>query len=304
MSSSIDARAKALQESTLPTTPTQWSDERWDVPPIQESERTYYQKWLESSGFLAASDPGKWNAICTNWISFLSATSTMPKLELSPRRKLVIWGPTDSESPQARAERFKQDRVTRRCIQEAVWLAFDQLEALAERWPTQARLIVNQSDSASGTGAFESWAAKVNLGKRRRGNSVWTGLICFLIHSYHEGTLEEMGLEISEEMGDSILDVSEAEAWYGAVGQSHSRQSGPVEEAVLQLVMEFVTDCQARCISNPLLWWVGILIQSSLQAGADDYISRGRFNINILPMDLDIRARLEGLLCKVELANS
>lgn len=183
MSSSLDARAKALQESTLPTTPTQWSDEKWDVPPIQESERAQYQRWIESSGFLAASDPAKWDAICRNWISFLSATGTMPKLALAPRRKLVIWGPTDSESP-------------------------------------QARLIVNQSDSASGTRMFESWAAKVNLGKRRRGNSVWTGLICFLIHSYHEGTLEEMGLEISEEMSESILDVSEAEAWDGAIGQS------------------------------------------------------------------------------------
>jgi hypothetical protein len=105
-----------------------------------------------------------------------------------------------------------------------------------------------------------------------------------------------MGLEISEEMSGSILDVSEAEAWYGAIGQSPSRQSGPVEEAVLQLVVEFVADRQATCTSNPLLWWVGILVQSSLQAGADDYISRGRFNLNILPMDLDIRARLEGLL--------
>src|SRR5277367_985617 len=228
MSSSLDARAKALQESTLPTTPTQWSDEKWDVPPIQESERAQYQRWIESSGFLAASDPAKWDAICRNWISFLSATSTMPKLALAPRRKLVIWGPTDSESPQAQKKRFRGDLRTRRCLQEAAWLAFDELEALAERWPAQARLIVNQSDSASGTRVFESWAAKVNLGKRRRGNSVWTGLICFLIHSYHEGTLEEMGLEISEEMSNSIFDVSEAEAWHGAIGQSPDRQSGPV----------------------------------------------------------------------------
>ncbi|KFY96170.1 hypothetical protein V500_02554 [Pseudogymnoascus sp. VKM F-4518 (FW-2643)] len=47
---------------------------------------------------------------------------------------------------------------------------------------------------------------------------------------------------------------------------------------------------------NPVLWWVGILVQSSLQAGADDYISRGRFNVNVLPMDQDIRARFEALL--------
>jgi len=105
-----------------------------------------------------------------------------------------------------------------------------------------------------------------------------------------------MGLEISEEISESILDVSEAETFYGAIGQSPDRMSGPVEQAVLRLALEFVTDCHATCTSNPLLWWVGILVKSSLQIGADDYISRGRFNINILPMDLDIRGRLEGLL--------
>ncbi|OBT60164.1 hypothetical protein VE03_10301 [Pseudogymnoascus sp. 23342-1-I1] len=53
------------------------------VPPIQEADRARYQKWLESSGFPAASDPKIWEAICTNWIGFLSATCSMPKRELA-----------------------------------------------------------------------------------------------------------------------------------------------------------------------------------------------------------------------------
>lgn len=69
-----------------------------------------------------------------------------------------------------------------------------------------------------------------------------TRLICFLIHSYDEGTLEDMGLEISEEMSRSILIVSKVEAWYRTIKQSPNRQNGPVEEAVLQLVIKFVTD--------------------------------------------------------------
>src|SRR5438045_8670182 len=101
---------------------------------------------------------------------------------------------------------------------------------------------------------------------------------------------------MSREMSERMRGVSEAEAWYGERGQSPNRQSGPVEEGVLQLVTRFVIDRQATCTRNPLLWWVGILVKSSLQAGADDYISRGRFNVNILPMDLDIRARLQGIL--------
>jgi hypothetical protein len=118
----------------------------------------------------------------------------------------------------------------------------------------------------------------------------------FLIHCFHDGTLEEMGLDISEKMSESILDVAEAEAFHGAIGQSPDREIGPVEGAVMELAAELVTQRNATCRNNPLLWWVGILVQSSLQTGADDYISRGRFNVNILPMDQDIRARLEALL--------
>lgn len=228
------SRAKALRDSTSASTPTQWQDEQWDVPPIKESDRAHYMRWLESSGFLPASDANKWEAICSNWVSFLSATSAMPKIELAPRRKQVVWGPTDSESPQACKKRFREDRRARQCIQEAIWVVFDNLEAYAERWPTPARLIVNQSDSSGGTEVFRSWSAKINLKKRRRGNSMWTGLITFLIHSYHEGTLEEMGLEVSEKMMESILDIAEAEAWHGAIGQSPDREMGPVEEAVME----------------------------------------------------------------------
>ncbi|KFY86667.1 hypothetical protein V500_07481 [Pseudogymnoascus sp. VKM F-4518 (FW-2643)] len=55
-----------------------------------------------------------------DWIGFLSATGSMPKRELAPCRKVATWEPRGSESPQAQTKRFKQDRKTRRCIQEAV----------------------------------------------------------------------------------------------------------------------------------------------------------------------------------------
>lgn len=141
----------------------------------------------------------------------------------------------------------------------------------------------------------------MNLQKRRRENSIWTGLVCFLIHSYDEGTLEEMGLKLSEGLCDSIMDVTEAVVWHGGIGQSPNRTRSPLEDAVEELLMELITDPKVTFQTNPLLWWVGILVQSSLSTGRDDYISRGRFNINILPMDVDIRGRLEALLhyCQV-----
>jgi len=125
--------------------------------------------------------------------------------------------------------------------------------------------------------------------------------VCFLVHSYDEGTLEEMGLKLSEGLQESIMDVIEAVVWHGRIRQSPNRSRGPVEDAVEELLMELITDPKATFQTNPLLWWVGILVQSSLSTGEDDYISQGRFNINILPMDVDIRGRLEALLhyCQV-----
>ncbi|KAH8799363.1 hypothetical protein F5884DRAFT_120041 [Xylogone sp. PMI_703] len=291
-----DAYKQALWESTHPPTLTQSRDERTDVPPIQEADRARYQKWLESSGFPAASNPAMWEAICTNWVSFLSATSFKPKAALAPCRKVIRWGPRELESPDDEAKRFKQDRRTRRCIQAAGWLALDQLEVLAERWPAVFRTMVNQGGLPSETGPFESWAAKINLAKRRRGNSVLLGLVCFLVYSYEAGTLEEMGLHLSEDMQDSILDVMQAEMYFGPINQSIEREDGPMEAAVVRLLGELITDAHATFQTNALLWWVGILVQSSLHGGPDDYISRGQFTFNVLTMDMDIKERLEAIL--------
>jgi len=74
------------------------------------------------------------------------------------------------------------------------------------------------------------------------------------------------------------------------------RDPGPVEVAVAELVTELITDPEATFRTNPLLWWVGVLVQSSLQTDRDDYISRGRFDRNILTMDMDIEERLGALL--------
>ncbi|OAF56354.1 hypothetical protein VC83_06883 [Pseudogymnoascus destructans] len=105
-----------------------------------------------------------------------------------------------------------------------------------------------------------------------------------------------MGLEISEDMLDSIMSVSEADAWHGRIFQSMDRDPGPVEGPIEELVTELTTDPKATYRTNPLLWWIGILVQSSLQTDGDDYISRGQFDFNILTMDMDIKERLEALL--------
>lgn len=300
MNGTTPTRAEAIQE-TMQSSRTLWPDEQSDVPSIKTADRARYQKWIESSDLIAASDPVMWDAIKTNWIAFLSATGDKPSVVLAPCRKLVTWGPGGSESSHAAKKRFKDDRRTRYCIQPAIWLEFDMRQALAERWPVPIRTIVNKAGLGSEQGPFESWAARVHLTKRRRGDSVLAGLVCFLVYCHEEETFDEMGLSPSEDIVHDLFDVREAIAFHGQFSQNNNRDPGPVEEAIRFLVRRLMTDPTATCHTNPLLWWIGILVQSSLSPGTDDFLSRGRFPLNILTMDMDIQERVEAVLhyCKV-----
>jgi hypothetical protein len=290
------AREAALELATSPSTRTQWLDERWDVPPIHENDRAVYQSWLESIQFRAASHPEIWQAIKANWISFLSASGGQPSPTLAPNRKKVQWLGGSETQQQRDAHRFQTDRQIRRAVQVAVWKVFDNLEALTERWPPQARRILNQVTDL--TKPFQTLVARPSLRQRRRFNAVWTSLLCFLVYAYDdEGSLEEMGLCLSEEMCDSILDIAEAEAW-SVSPQSMDGPMGQLEAAVQGLCLEMIMDHEPTTTTNPLLWWMAVLVHSSLtplEREMDDYISRGKFHLNILPMDIDVRTRIEAL---------
>jgi hypothetical protein len=290
-----DTYTAALESSTQ-SLRTQWPHEQSGVPPIQAVDRARYQKWLESMDFPAASNTQVWEAIKTNWISFLSATGTLPADSLSPRRKVVTWGPPGPETPQDMTKRFKQDRWIRHHIQVAAWAKLDGLQVLAERWPVPIRTFVNQAGGETEEVPFESWAAKMNLNKRRRGDSVLTGLLCFLVYSCEAGTFEEMGLFLSEDVVDDILDMAVAESLNSVEFRSSQGSIVALEEAIGDILARQVTDPMATARTNALLWWVCVLVQSSLSTSGNDYISQGRFDLNIFTMDMDIRERLEALL--------
>lgn len=290
------AREEALKLATSPSTRTRWLDERWDVPPIHENDRAVYQSWLESIEFRAASHPETWQAIKANWISFLSVSGDQPSSALAPNRKKLQWLGGSETQQQRDTHRFQTDRKIFQAIQNAVWKVFDGLEALTERWPPQARRILNQVTDL--TEPFQTLGARPSLRRRRRFNAVWTSLLCFLIYAYDDkGSLEEMGLCLSEEMCDSILDIAEAEAW-SVMPLSMDGPKGQLEAAVQGLCLEMIMDHKPTTTTNPLLWWMAVLVHSSLtplKPEMDDYISRGRFRLNILPMDIDVRTRIEAL---------
>jgi hypothetical protein len=136
-----------------------------------------------------------------------------------------------------------------------------------------------------------------DFGKQRRFDSVWISMVCFLLYCNQEaGTLEEMGLELSEKLDDDLLDIEQALMNEGYPEPGDAGQEGMVETSVYKFIANLLTDTSADPTTNPLLWWTIVLVRSSIETGPDDFISRGRFLSNILPMDLDIQQRLEGIV--------
>ena len=163
------SRELALQQATHTTVRTEWVDERWAIPISQDDHPTAYNSWLQSMG---APTPETWNAIQTNWISFLSATSIAPSGHLAPNRKKVQFTGGTRTAQEREKNRFRTDRQVRRDIQKAIWGLFDPLEGLTERWPHQARLILNRASNQTAAQPFQTLAAKSNWRRRRRINAV------------------------------------------------------------------------------------------------------------------------------------
>ncbi|KAH6977803.1 hypothetical protein EDB82DRAFT_546266 [Fusarium venenatum] len=234
-----------------------------------------------------------------NWIGYLSATSPTPEVALAPNRKVVQFTGGDEdddgvENARGQKRRFADDRRRRMTIQSAFWNDLDGIEAMTERWPRAPRAALNNQ------GAFESLAAVYDLGKRRRYQSIWTSLVGFIAHSHSEGTLEEMGMRLTESQIDDILDV-EQEVWQVDLKAiARNREKGGFEYIwvpIRQLLMKTLRKAQSTPRNNPHVWWIAVLARSAVSSDSDiDFISRGRFHRNPMPMDVDLRERLEAIV--------
>lgn len=240
-----------------------WSE---DVPAIRPQERQACQDWLQSTGFLQDDENGRtWDTIRQTWVRFLTATK-------QGKRNV--------------------HHVQRRAIQTALWDGMDGLEALSERWPEAARLALNRHLGEGDDEPFESLAARWLLEKRRRFQAMWTGLVCFLAWAVTEASLQDIGLVDSEDLSDDLLDLVQA--------ATNATQCGAWDG--LQVVIQgfltgLIKDRRANVKTNPLLWWTAVLARSAVSADDEevDYISRGRFTRNILPIDVELRDRVEAI---------
>lgn len=248
-----------------------------DAPPMSPEQRSACEAWLRSIDFLV---PGgrheaQWKAIQKHWVEFLNVKATESK-------RLLKW--RSSFCP-----------------------LFDGLEALTERWPPQARLILNQCSDGIGAGPFESLAARWDLDKRRRLQTVWSSLVTFLLYSNARGTLSsQMGLQLEpERTGDpSMLDEI-----YDSVSTKFKHDKillllgpdplNPLRQMrTRELFLSWILSKPGAPVgTNGLLWWAAVLVRSALSAQdgrGDEYRNEIPGSI-VIPMDLDILGRVEAL---------
>ncbi|TIC89480.1 hypothetical protein CH35J_012866 [Colletotrichum higginsianum] len=202
---------------------------RDDVPAIRAEERPVCETWLRCIGFLGPGrDGGEWEAIKTNWVGFLTATR-------SPARGTGLMT-------------AQEDHRARRVLQTAFWDGADGLEGLAERWPAAARRVLTQAAEGPHALPFESLGPKWLLDRRRRFQSMWTGLVCFLAYSKQHGTLEQMGLSLNKARTDDLLDVVQ-----DATATSVLGNPGRLFHSTLDFLTALIVDKEATAHTNAIL---------------------------------------------------
>lgn len=285
---------QAIRRASASDTGTEWVGERHDIPPLHGNNRAHCEKWLGSIAFLEREGhfkTEKWVVIQRHWISFLSATSTLPNEELCPSYQGLRG--------LAQKNKFDADRAMRKMTQATIWQAFDGLEALVERWPRAVRVVMNTVDSGHKEQAFETMAAIWDLAKRRRYQAVWTSFIGFLVYSCEQGTLKDIGLQLRKAQLEDIQRIRDAVKRLRPGTHRRSRGLEQVSSAIQTLLLNGLQQQGATVRNNPLLWWVAILVKSAVLSsvsGEADFISCGRFVMNPMPMDLNLEGRVEAIV--------
>lgn len=297
----MEAYRRALARATEPGTRTEWVDERYDVPPAQSVNQSGCEQWLRDVGF--PEDDETWNKIKTKWISYLSATSVIPDITLAPRCKTAVFSSPDGsslEGPEEAGNRFTTDRIWRKTVQHAFWGAsgFEGHESFTEMFPAKVRTALNAADDGRRGQEFQSLAAIWDLSKRRRYQAVWTSMVGFLVYCFDDGALDDLGLRLIEDQKNDILDLIQKVkvADVGAVSRKTPGASDSVWATIETLLLKAIMGPESTARNNPLVWWMAILVKSAISEDGPDYISRGTFNMNPMPMDLDLRERAAAMI--------
>ncbi|KAK5124845.1 hypothetical protein LTR85_001035 [Meristemomyces frigidus] len=171
---------------------------------------------------------------------------------------------------------------------------FNAINGLVNRWPTPVRRMLSRSDDGAGQGSypppFHTWAQPRYIERRKQACGVWYTLLHFLVANWEDyggqdGPLAQLGLEPSRECCDAIDDLR--------LDATIQPQFTRDRESSIALINNFfllvIRDpCPTPC-TNPLLWWIAVLIQSEV------YSAQPGLPIPPMQDSLDLSAKLEAL---------
>ena len=141
-------------------------------------------------------------------------------------------------------------------IWDSIMTMLDLLNAKAERWPLQVRLLLtkNRSPAYGIFGARELPFCYKNQPQQEM--SLWANMVCFITACWDISCLEleKMGLFLSEDMKAHIENIY----LWGGLGGNRKR----IEEAAKDFLMLALTDPNPSPRTNPILWWLAVCIHS------------------------------------------
>ncbi|KAF4220095.1 hypothetical protein CNMCM8980_003384 [Aspergillus fumigatiaffinis] len=144
----------------------------------------------------------------------------------------------------------------------AITQTFTDSDAMVERWPSHIRELMNRFSRypAQPDRKFETWARPRDQEKRKQAVSVWISLLAFLVVNWKsygaDGALESMGLNLSWALKDDV----DAIRYYAKSGRSLK----VLGEMTNTFFMKMIKDATANPHTNPLTWWLAVLIQTEV----------------------------------------
>lgn len=166
--------------------------------------------------------------------------------------------------------------------------AFTVDNARVERWPSNVRQRLNASSGPSSRKPrpFDTWARPRDIEKRKQALTVWSSLLLFLVFHWSnygaDRALEAMRLHMSYQLKDCIDTIR----IYAELG---GRFRKAFEDEVKAFFTLAVMDSDATPTTNPLLWWLAVLIQVEVLDNQPRWVIDGVSDM------LDFPGKLEAL---------
>lgn len=253
--------------------------------------------WLQAVDELSpATGQAPWSRIVENWVEFLSDSCIIPLINNQPAWLAISSG--DSARTGNRGTMDEGSRPARRrrelirlAMEKGLTSAEDQVRAFG----APAHRIMNSmySDGIKPV----SFVCLRDSRSRTLYQAIWWSMISFITYSYQKGTLSEMGLQLtkgSEKCLRKLLD------WFQKRDSSDASALHDLWLRIYWFIIVAIDQWSPNSHDNPLLWWMSILVRSATSTlgyyGVDDFISRGGYTSNPMPMDLNIMDRVEAMM--------